>query len=70
MWNTSEGPKNHTIIQEGQRERCWRKDVLDVPGLSEPPFSHHPLPRVFIAHLLCLAQMIDSAGMFVLFFLM
>lgn len=27
-----------------------------------------PAPKVFISHLLCLAQMVDSAGLFVLFF--
>lgn len=27
-----------------------------------------PAPEVFISHLLCLAQMVDSAGLFLLFF--
>lgn len=69
MWNTPEASKNHLLVQEGQGERCREVDALDVPGFREPPFSRHPLPLKYLfSHLLCLAQMVDSAGLFVLFF--
>lgn len=69
MWNTSEASKNHPLIQEGQGERPYRGvGMLDVPRLSEPPFPPHPPCKVFISHLHCLAQMVDSAGLFNFFF--
>lgn len=70
MWNTPEASKNHLLIQEGQGESCREAGALDVPGLREPPFSRRPLPLKYLfSHLLCLAQMVDSAGLFILFFL-
>lgn len=60
---------NHPLIQEGQRERYWREvDLWDMPSFQNHHVHDTPSPKVFIAHLLCLAQMLDDAGLFVLFF--
>lgn len=61
---------SHPFVQEGQGERHWRGVyALGVPGLVGL-FHITPSPEVFIAHLLCLVQMIDRAGLFVLLFFM
>lgn len=69
MESTSEVSENHPLIQVDWEERLGRQvDTLAVPGFLQPPFPHHPSPNIFIAHLLCLAQMMDSASWFFFFF--
>lgn len=38
-------------------------------GFERLHFHNAPAPEVFISHLLCLAQIVDSAGLFFFFFL-
>lgn len=66
----SRGLRESPMINSGRpkRKAGEKRDTLGVPVLLEPPFPHYPSPKVFIAHLLCLAQMVDSASFFTFIF--